>query len=143
MKIKLLSPLAIIPTRGSADAAGWDLYAAIPYPITIAPGTNYPVPTDLAMEIPSGYWGGIYARSGLACKRGLRPSNLVGVIDADYRGNVIVSLYNDSLVPQTIEPGDRIAQFILHKVYDLTFEVTDELSDTIRSDGGFGSTGTK
>lgn len=141
MKIKLLSSLATIPTRGSADAAGWDLYAAIPAPLTIAPGANYPVPTDISMEIPQGYWGGIYARSGLACKKGLRPSNLVGVIDSDYRGNVIVSLYNDSPVPQTIEPGDRIAQFILHKVNDITFEVVDELSDTERSGGGFGSTG--
>lgn len=143
MKIKLLSTRAKVPTKGSAAAAGWDLYAAIPYSITIQPGENYPIPTDIAMEIPEGYWGGIYARSGLACKHGLRPSNLVGVIDADYRGNVIVNLYNDSSSPRAIEPGDRIAQFILHKVYEMTFEVEEKLSNTERNDGGFGSTGTK
>lgn len=143
MKIKLLSAKAKLPTKGSAAAAGWDLYAATPSSVTIQPGENYPIPTDIAMEIPDGYWGGIYARSGLACKKGLRLSNSCAVIDSDYRGNVLVSLYNDSPIPQTIEPGDRIAQFILHKVYDCEFEVTDELSNTERSEGGFGSTGVK
>lgn len=145
MKInfKKLSNLAKTPVRGSASAAGWDLYAAVPYSITIQPGENYPVPTDIAMEIPEGYWGGIYARSGLACKQGLRPSNGVGIIDSDYRGNILVSLYNDSLIPRVIEPGDRIAQFILHKICDIDFEISDELSETARSAGGFGSTGVK
>lgn len=143
IKFKKLSNLAKTLTKGSAAAAGWDLYAAIPYSITIQPGENYPIPTDITMEIPKGYWGGIYARSGLACKQGLRPSNLVGVIDPDYRGNVLVSLYNDSSTPKIIEPGDRIAQFIIHKIHDVEFEISDELSETERGVGGFGSTGLK
>lgn len=141
IKVQLLSPRAQMPTRGSEDAAGWDLYAAIDYPVTIKSGENFPIPTDLALEIPSGYWGGIYARSGNACKRGLRLSNSVGVIDSDFRGCVTVSIYNDSTSPRVIKPGDRIAQLIIHKSEDVEFETVKHLTDTERGIGGFGSTG--
>lgn len=141
MKIKLLSENGKIPTRGSAEAAGYDLYAAAP--AIILPHTTEKIPTDIAIQIPYGYWGGIYARSGLATKKGLRPANCCGVVDSDYRGPVIVALHNDTENPQTIEPGERIAQLIIQPYIAPNFEVVDELTETERGECGFGSTGTK
>ena len=143
MKIKKLSENAILPTQGSAAAAGYDLYAA--KACSIEPGEMVLVHTGLAIEIPYGFWGGIYARSGLATKKGLRPANCVGIIDSDYRGEIMVAMYNDSSNEQTIEIGDRIAQLVFHQAIALTggWQVVEELSETSRGEGGFGSTGTK
>ena len=142
MYIKLLNDQAKIPTRGSSCAAGYDLYAAITEPVTIYPGTNVPVGTGIAMEIPDGFFGAIFARSGLATKRGLRPANAVGVVDSDYRGEVIVALHNDSNEAQQVLPGERIAQMVFLPYRAMgNFEVVDDLSDTSRGEGGFGSTG--
>ena len=142
MKIKLLSNLATIPTRGSEYAAGYDLYAAIPETTIIPAHKTEKIPTDIAMEIPKGFAGLIMARSGLATKEGLRPANCVGLIDSDYRGNVIVALHNDTNTNKTIDPDERIAQLVIIPFEAVEFEVVDELSDTVRADGGFGSTGT-
>ena len=142
MKIKLLSNLATIPTRGSEYAAGYDLYAAIPETTIIPAHKTEKIPTDIAMEIPKGFAGLIMARSGLATKEGLRPANCVGLIDSDYRGNVIVALHNDTNTNKTIDPDERIAQLVIIPFESVEFEVVDELSDTVRADGGFGSTGT-
>ena len=139
---KKLNDLAIIPTKGSIDAAGYDLYAAIEEPITIAPYTVEKIGTGLAFSFPNTIFAGIYARSGWATNRGLRPANCVGVCDADYRGEYIVALYNDSSDDQVVNPGDRIAQLVFHNVPQvsiLSFET--ELDETERGDGGFGSTG--
>lgn len=142
MNIKFLNDVAKMPTRGSDYAAGYDLYAATDDAVEIKPGETKPIGTGLVMEIPSGFFGAIFARSGLATKRGLRPANCVGVVDSDYRGEIIVALHNDSDIPQIINPEDRIAQivFMPYGVID-HFEVVDELSDTERGEGGFGSTG--
>ena len=140
MKIKKLHPEAIIPTQGSAAAAGYDLYAL--YTCDLEPGSTYLMHTGLVIEIPEGFWGGIYARSGLATKKGLRPANCVGVIDSDYRGEIMVALHNDSTILQRIEAGDRIAQLVFHQQWTTDWEVVNELSDTTRGEGGFGSTGT-
>lgn len=142
MKIKLLSNLATVPTRGSEYAAGYDLYAAIPETTIIPAHKTEKIPTDIAMEIPKGFAGLIMARSGLATKEGLRPANCVGLIDSDYRGNVIVALHNDTNTNKTIDPDERIAQLVIIPFEAVEFEVVDELSDTVRADGGFGSTGT-
>ena len=142
MKIKLLSNLPTIPTRGSEYAAGYDLYAAIPETTIIPAHKTEKIPTDIAMEIPKGFAGLIMARSGLATKEGLRPANCVGLIDSDYRGNVIVALHNDTNTNKTIDPDERIAQLVIIPFESVEFEVVDELSDTIRAEGGFGSTGT-
>ena len=142
MKIKLLSNLATVPTRGSEYAAGYDLYAAIPETTIIPAHKTEKIPTDIAMEIPKGFAGLIMARSGLATKEGLRPANCVGLIDSDYRGNVIVALHNDTNTNKTIDPDERIAQLVIIPFESVEFEVVDELSDTIRAEGGFGSTGT-
>ena len=142
MKIKLLSNLATIPTRGSEYAAGYDLYAAIPETTIIPAHKTEKIPTDIAMEIPKGFAGLIMARSGLATKEGLRPANCVGLIDSDYRGNVIVALHNDTNTNKIIDPDERIAQLVIIPFESVEFEVVDELSDTIRAEGGFGSTGT-
>lgn len=142
MNIKFLNEYAKVPTRGSAYAAGYDLYAAIDRPIIIFPGDTVSVTTGLAIEIPEDYFGAIFARSGLATKRGLRPANCVGVVDADYRGEVIVAIHNDSDKIQQIEPGERIAQMVFLPYRSVgNFEVVDELNDTTRGTGGFGSTG--
>ena len=142
MKIKRLHPDAIVPTLGSAAASGYDLYAL--YPCDLEPGSTYLIHTGWAMEIPDGFWGGIYARSGLATKKGLRPANCVGAIDSDYRGEVMVALHNDSSSIQHINAGDRIAQLIFAEVWHPAdgLEEVEELSDTSRGEGGFGSTGT-
>ena len=143
IKIKKLNPNATIPTYGSEYAAGADLYACIEDALTIAPGETVLVKTGLAMELPIGYAGLIYARSGLASKRGLAPANKVGVIDSDYRGEVMVALHNHSSIDQTIEPNERIAQLVITPYIKGIFSETDDLSDTVRGEGGFGSTGKK
>ena len=143
MKIKKLNPNAIIPTYGSECAAGADLYACIESPVTIEPGQTVFISTGLAMEIPEGYAGFVYARSGLSCKRGLAPANKVGVVDADYRGEITVALHNHSDEPKTIEVNERIAQIVIAPFVHVAFDEVDELSDTVRGAGGFGSTGTK
>lgn len=141
IKIKRLNENAIIPTYGSPYAAGADLYSAMDE-ITINPHTTTLVKTGIALELPVGYAGLIYARSGLASKRGLAPANKVGVVDCDYRGEIMVALHNHSDIPQTVAKGERIAQLVITPYIVAEFKETDELSDTIRGEGGFGSTGT-
>lgn len=141
IRVKRLKENAILPTYGSEEAAGADLYACLDKSIVIQPGESVFVPTGLAMEIPRGYAGLIYARSGLACKRGLAPANKVGVIDSDYRGEFIVVLHNHGTVSQEISHGERIAQLVVTPVFTPGFTEVDALTDTNRSAGGFGSTG--
>ena len=143
MNIKKLNENAVVPTYGSACAAGADLYACEESTVTIEAGQTGLVHTGIAMAIPDGYVGLVYARSGLASKKGLAPANKVGVIDSDYRGEVMVALYNQGDLPQTVEHGDRIAQMVFVPYYTAEFEVCDELSETVRGAGGFGSTGIK
>lgn len=140
--IKKLDARAILPTYGSPAAAGADLYALLEGDVTIAPGETYLVHTGIALELPDGYAGLIYPRSGLASKRGLAPANKVGVVDPDYRGEVMVALHNHSLAPQTIQDGERIAQLVITPFLRVDFIPTEELSSTERGSGGFGSTGT-
>lgn len=139
--VKILREGAKLPTYGSAQAAGADLYACLKEAMTIAPGETAFVPTGIALEVPVGCAGLIYARSGLACKRGLAPANKVGVVDSDYRGEIIVALHNHGNTPQTVENGERVAQFVITPVLTPAYEVVEELSDTARNQGGFGSTG--
>lgn len=141
INIKKLKENATIPTYGSDYAAGADLYACLDDALTINPGQTVFVGTGIALEIPEGYAGLIYARSGLSCKRGLAPANKVGVVDADYRGEVTVALHNHSDKPQTIEAHERIAQMVIAPFLAASFTEVDELSDTVRGVGGFGSTG--
>jgi dUTP pyrophosphatase len=141
IRYKRLNDLAKVPTRGSEYAAGYDLYAATDREISLFPHTTQLIGVGLAFELPDGYFGAVYARSGLASKKGLRPANCVGVVDSDYRGEVMVALYNDSGFDQEIKVGDRIAQFILEERTCVEWEVTDTLDETERSSGGFGSTG--
>lgn len=141
VKIKLTSPYGRIPTRGSEDAAGWDIYAALENPTTIQPYTTAKIDAGFATEFPTGYFAAVYARSGLSIKQGLRLANTTGIIDADYRGNWIIALYNDSDTPKVVNPGDRIAQVIFHKFETPVFEETEELNMTERGCGGLGSTG--
>lgn len=141
MKIKILNDLATIPTKGTAEAAGYDLYAATAEIKTIPPHTVQIFPTGLAIEIPKGYYGGIYARSGIATKQILYPVNCVGIIDSDYRGEVKVALYNGSDMPQKVYPKSRIAQLIISPYKEEILEISSELSETDRGTGGFGSTG--
>ena len=141
VRVKKLRPGAKLPTFGSAEAAGADLYACLEEEITVKPGETVFVPTGLAMELPRGYAGLIYARSGLACKRGLAPANKVGVVDSDYRGEFIVALHNHGAEPQTVAHGERIAQLIVTPVLTPVYEEAEELSDSQRGSGGFGSTG--
>ena len=143
IKVKKLDEKAVLPTYGSEYAAGADLYALSDGDITIEPGQTVLVHTGLSMEIPEGYAGLIYARSGLASKKGLAPANKVGVVDADYRGELMVALHNHSTVPQTVSGGDRIAQLVITPFLSVIYEETETLSDTVRGAGGFGSTGTK
>lgn len=143
IKIKKLNENAIIPTRGSEQAAGYDLYACIPERILINPHKTVKIGTGLSIEIPDGYFGAIFARSGLATKQGIRPANCVGVCDSDYRGEYIVALHNDTDIPKTIIPGERIAQLVVMPYLPIEFEEVEELSETKRGEGGFGSTGTK
>ena len=139
--VKRLSPEAKLPTYGTAGAAGADLYACLAQPVTIQPGQTAFLPTGIALEVPQGCAGLVYARSGLACKQGLAPANKVGVVDSDYRGEITVALHNHGLQPQTIHSGDRIAQFIITPVLTPAYQETEELSETARNCGGFGSNG--
>ena len=139
--IKRLSEEAVIPKRGSEYAAGYDLYAVDDEDFSIEAHETKLVHTGIAMAIPEGYFGGVFARSGLSLKQGLRPANCVGVIDADYRGEIMVSLHNDTNERQTVKAHERIGQLVVMPFLSVTFEEKDELSDTIRGEGGFGSTG--
>ena len=141
VRFQKLDDRAVTPTYGTAAAAGADLYALDA--LTLAPGETARVHTGLALEIPDGYVGLIFARSGLATKRGLAPANKVGVIDADYRGEIMVALYNQSSATQTVEAGERVAQLVITPFLQALFEESDTLSDTVRGEGGFGSTGKK
>ena len=141
IQIKRLNKNAVIPTHGSEAAAGYDLYACLDYPVFIKPHETVKIGTGLAMAIPNNCWGGIYPRSGLATKMGLRPANCTGVIDSDYRGEIIVAIHNDSNDSQVINHGDRIAQFILMERFLCEWKEVEELDETDRGEGGFGSTG--
>ena len=143
IQIKKLKENAQLPTRGSAYAAGYDLYACLDEAITIASGETVKVGTGLSIAVPEGYFGAIFARSGLAAKEGLRPANCVGVADSDYRGEYIVALHNDSDVTRTVTPNERIAPLVNMPVLSVTFEEAQELDETERGEGGFGSTGVK
>ena len=142
INIKFLNDLAMMPTKGSEYAAGYDLYAATDYTIDIAPHSTVKIGTGVAIELPPYMMGLIFARSGLATKKGLRPANCVGLIDPDYRGEYIVGLHNHSNTPYEVKHGERIAQLVLAPFYNVGFERVDELSETERGEGGFGSTGT-
>ena len=141
IKVKKLDERAIMPTYGTEFSAGADLYALADSDITINPHATVMVRTGLSMEIPEGYAGLIFARSGIASKRGLAPANKVGVVDPDYRGEFMVALHNHSEVAQTIASGERIAQLVIVPFLKAEFIEADELADTLRGDGGFGSTG--
>lgn len=140
INIKRLTKTAILPTRGSASAAGYDLYADIEE-TRIQPGETTKIPIGISVEIPEGYFGGIFARSGLSTKEGLRPANCVGVIDSDYRGPIMVALHNDSNEERVITPQEKIAQLVIMPYLSVTFNEVEELSETVRGAGGFGSTG--
>lgn len=141
IKIKKINEAAKIPTRGSSSAAGYDLYSTNSKVVNIAPGESYKFGTGITIEIPEGYFGALFARSGLATKQGLRPANCVGVIDSDYRGEIGVVLRNDTNKTQSIECLSRIAQLVILPYLAVEFVEVNELSDTIRGEGGFGSTG--
>lgn len=142
LKIKKLTSTATIPTRGSQEAAGYDLYIDSDVDTVIEPEKTLLIHTGCAMAIPDGNFGAVYPRSGLATKRGLRLANCVGVIDSDYRGEIMVPLHNDTSEPQTIAPHERIAQIIIQPYLSVEFEECDELDDTERGEGGFGHSGT-
>ena len=141
IRVKKLREGATLPTYGTHYAAGADLYACIEGEISIAPGETVFVPTGIAMEVPEHCAGLIYARSGLACKRGLAPANKVGVVDSDYRGEIIVALHNHGDQPQTVANGERIAQMVITPVLTPAYVEAEELTDTVRANQGFGSTG--
>lgn len=143
IKVKKLYDDTILPTCGSSMAAGHDLYAHLGdvSHIVIAPHKTYKVGTGVAVAIPEGYWGGVFARSGIATKLGLRPANAVGVIDPDYRGEVVVALHNDSEIPRAVNNGDRIAQLLVSPYLQFSTAVVNELDETERGEGGFGHTG--
>ncbi len=143
IKVKKLKPGATVPTMGSKFAAGADLYSAEDADVVIEPSETKFIGTGLAMEIPEGYVGLVYARSGLACKRGLAPANKVGVVDSDYRGEIKVALHNHGKEAQTVEKGERIAQMVIAPYLSVNYEEADALSETERGEGGFGSTGRK
>ncbi len=139
--LKKLDPRAIVPTHGTSASAGADLYAL--EAVTVPAGETVLVHTGIALAIPEGYAGFIYARSGLATKSGLAPANKVGVIDADYRGEIMVALHNHSATPRTVEAGERVAQLVVAPFLRTEFSLCDSLDDTERGAGGFGSTGKK
>ncbi|MDE7256651.1 MAG: dUTP diphosphatase [Clostridia bacterium] len=143
INVKKLNENAILPSYGSEFAAGADLYACIESEVTVAPHTTVMIPTGLALDLPVGYAGFIYARSGLASKRNLAPANKVGVVDCDYRGEVKVALHNHGETAQTVAVGERVAQLVVAPYITAKFTEADELSDTVRGAGGFGSTGAK
>lgn len=141
VKVKKLRAGAVLPTYGTTDSAGADLYACLEEPVTIEPGRTAKIPTGIAMELPVGTAGLIYARSSLGTKKGLAPANKVGVVDSDYRGEFLVFLHNHGSEPQIVCHGDRIAQLVITPVFTPGFVEADELTDTGRGAGGFGSTG--
>ena len=141
IQIKKLKENAIIPTRGSDRAAGYDLYACLENEVTIGAGETVKIGTGLSIAVAVGYFGAIFARSGLAAKEGLRPANCVGVADSDYRGEYIVALHNDSAISRVVTPGERIAQLVVMPYLSVEFEEVDSLDETERGAGGFGSTG--
>lgn len=141
IQVRRLRDTAILPTRGSSMAAGYDLYACVDAPVTVPAGETRKIGTGIAAAIPEGYFGACFARSGLAAKCGLRPANCVGVVDSDYRGEFFVALYNDSPVEQIVQNGDRIAQLVILPFMAAEFTETDVLPETERGAGGFGSTG--
>lgn len=141
IKLKKLNPNAKTPTKGSSFSAGFDLYACLEHEIKIKPNETIKVPTGIALEIPTGFVGLIFARSGLATKKGLAPANKVGVCDSDYRGEYLVALHNHGQLEATIKPNDRIAQLVVVEVQNFDFEEVAELSSTQRNENGFGSTG--
>ena len=141
IRVKILRERAKLPTYGTASAAGADIYAWLESDVTIEPGKTAFIPTGIALEVPEGCAGLIYARSGLACKQDLAPANKVGVVDSDYRGEITVALHNHGTEPRRVSHGDRIAQFIITPVLQPAYEIVEELSDTARASGGFGSTG--
>ena len=141
IRIKKLRKNAIVPTYGSQEAAGADLYACMDEQVTIEPGESSWIDSGIAVELPRGYVGLIFARSSMGAKRGLAPANKVGVIDSDYRGELRVVLHNHSKISQLVQPGERIAQLVIVPIITPGFEVVDDLSDTVRADKGFGSTG--
>lgn len=141
ISVKLLRPGARVPTYGTEASAGADLYACMQDKVEVGPGQSAMIPTGIAMEIPKGYAGLVFARSSMGAKRGLAPANKVGVIDSDYRGEIRVVLYNHSGEPQSIEPGERVAQLLIVPVFTPGFQEAEKLSDTGRGAGGFGSTG--
>ena len=143
INVKKLNENAKLPTQGSEWSAGWDLYACIDEPIYIGPHRTEKIGTGLAFELPKYTFGGIFPRSGLATKQGLRPANTPGVCDSDYRGEYIVALHNDSDTVKIVEPGERIAQLIVLPYVPIQFDLVDSLSETERGAGGFGSTGSK
>lgn len=143
LKIKRLNDLAVIPTHGSERAAGWDLYAAIEEDIWISPHTSVKIGTGFAVEIPEGYFSYLVPRSGISTNQGLRLANCVGTIDEDFRGELMVPLHNDTDFPQMVQAGSRIAQFIVEKHIPAVWKEVDELSETKRGVGGFGSSGVK
>lgn len=141
IRVKILRPGATLPAYGTAEAAGADLTACLEAPVTIEAGSTAFIPTGIALEVPTGCAGLVYARSGMACKQGLAPANKVGVIDSDYRGEIMVALHNHSGSARSIEPGQRIAQLLITPVLTPAYEEAATLSDTARDAGGFGSTG--
>lgn len=143
VNIKKLNGNAVVPSYGSEYAAGADLYACLDNDVTVAPHETVMIPTGIAMELPIGYAGFIYARSGLASKKGLAPANKVGVVDCDYRGEVKVALHNHSSILQTVSCGERVAQLVVAPYITAEFKECETLSDTVRGAGGFGSTGSK
>lgn len=141
VRFRKLTSTAMTPTRGSAFAAGYDLYVDTDREVVVEPGETVPFYTGLAVEIPDGYCGKIYSRSGLSTRYGLRLANGVGVVDSDYRGNVGVPLHNDGDKPVTVVPHERVAQLVIERCPDVVFYETEELTKTERGDGGFGSSG--
>ena len=141
IRVKKLHPKAILPTYGSAEAAGADLYACLEEAVTIQPGEIFWVPTGIALEVPKGCAGLVYARSSMGAKRGLAPANKVGVVDSDSRGEIKVVLLNHSKTEQILQPGERVAQFVITPVLTPQYTEVEDLTDTDRGQGGFGSTG--
>ena len=141
IRVKILREGAKLPTYGTLSAAGADLYAWLEADLTIEPGMTAFIPTGIALEVPEGCAGLIYARSGLACKQDLAPANKVGVVDSDYRGEITVAIHNHGAESRVVRSGDRIAQFIITPVLQPCYEIAEELSNTVRACGGFGSTG--
>lgn len=139
--VKLLRDGAKLPSYGTAEAAGADLYACLEEAVTIEPNATAFIPTGIALEVPRHCAGLVYARSGLACKKGLAPANKVGVIDSDYRGEIFVALHNHGTLAQSVENGERIAQIVITPVLQPVYETAEALTDTVRGEGGFGSTG--